>query len=136
MAQRIEWSDGYALGINEIDLQHKKLLAVANDLYDIATGERDQYALNMAKVLKSLTDYTVYHFSNEEQFMRRYGYPTADFHKVQHDNFVNEITSQIKLLAADNPEQGIKLYDFLTVWILNHIAKSDKTWASYVKPLM
>jgi hypothetical protein len=28
---RIEWSDEYLLGIPEIDLQHKKLLSLAND---------------------------------------------------------------------------------------------------------
>jgi hypothetical protein len=41
--QKIEWNDSYLLGIPEIDNQHKKLLAVANDLYDAASGSAGNY---------------------------------------------------------------------------------------------
>ena len=62
MADKIEWNDEYLLGILEIDNQHKKLVAIANELFDITTGNSEVYKLEMSKVLKKLTDYTVYHF--------------------------------------------------------------------------
>ena len=74
MAEKIEWNDEYLLGIQEIDNQHKKLVAIANELYDITTGNSEVYKLEMSKVLKKLTDYTVYHFSSEEEFMKKKGY--------------------------------------------------------------
>lgn len=50
MASRIEWNDEYLLGINEIDLQHKQLLKLANDLYDVTTGSIENYKLQMPSV--------------------------------------------------------------------------------------
>ena len=56
---KFEWNDSYLLNITEIDNQHKKLLSIANELYEILIGSEEAYKLNMSKVLKKLTDYTV-----------------------------------------------------------------------------
>lgn len=132
--EKLSWNDSYLLGITEIDLQHKKLLSLADDMYEIVNGDEDSIKVNLSKVLKSLTDYTVYHFSNEEEFMKKYGYPSADMHKSMHDNFIAEVTKQIKSLNTATKTEAERLYKFLASWVLNHIAKSDKVWAEYVKP--
>lgn len=134
MVSKVEWNDSYLLGIPEIDLQHKKLIAVANDLYDAASGSEEKYKLNMAKVLKNLTDYTVYHFSAEEAFMRQYGYGGADMHKVAHDSFISEVNNQIKKLSSGTREDGLRFYSYIANWVLTHIAKADRVWAAFVKP--
>lgn len=132
--EKLSWNDSYLLGITEIDLQHKKLLSLADDMYEIVNGDEDSLKVNLSKVLKSLTDYTVYHFTSEEEFMRKYGYPSADMHKSMHDNFIAEVTKQIKSLNTATKTEAERLYSFLATWVLNHIAKSDKVWAEYVKP--
>lgn len=132
--EKLSWNDSYLLGIPEIDLQHKKLLSLADDMYEIVNGDEDSLKVNLSKVLKSLTDYTVYHFTSEEEFMRKYGYPSADMHKSMHDNFIAEVTKQIKSLNTATKAEAERLYKFLASWVLNHIAKSDKVWAEYVKP--
>lgn len=134
MVTKIEWNDTYLLGIQEIDLQHKKLLSVANELYDTASGTEESYKLTMAKVLKSLTDYTVYHFSAEEAFMARYGYTGVSAHKVAHDGFIGEVENQIRKLPNGTKEDGLRFYSYIANWVLNHIAKADRVWASFVKP--
>lgn len=132
--EKLSWNDSYLLGIPEIDLQHKKLLSLADDMYEIVNGDEDSLKVNLSKVLKSLTDYTVYHFTSEEEFMKKYGYPSADMHKSMHDNFIAEVTKQIKSLNTATKAEAERLYKFLASWVLNHIAKSDKVWAEYVKP--
>ena len=132
--EKLSWNDSYLLGIAEIDLQHKKLLSLADDMYEIVNGDEATLKVNLSKVLKSLTDYTVYHFTNEEEFMKKYGYPSADMHKSMHDNFIAEVTKQIKSLNSATKIEAERLYSFLASWVLNHIAKSDKVWAEYVKP--
>lgn len=133
MSEKIEWNDDYLLGIQEIDNQHKKLVGIANELYDITTESEESYKLDMSKVLKKLTDYTVYHFSSEEEFMKRYGYAGVDLHKTAHDGFINEVTNQIKLLNDCKIESGKKFYSFVLNWVLTHIAKADKIWAQVIK---
>ena len=136
MVEKIEWNDEYLLGILEIDNQHKKLVAIANELYDTITSNSENYKLEMSKVLKKLTDYTIYHFSSEEDFMRRRGYAGVDLHKTAHDGFINEVNNQIKQLSDDNKETGAKFYTFVLQWVLTHIARADKIWAKFVKDNM
>ena len=64
--KKIDWSDEYLLGVPEIDQQHKKLVAIANELYDVVLGSEADFKAKMPVVLKTLTDYTKYHFSTEE----------------------------------------------------------------------
>ena len=73
-------------------------------------------------------------FSNEEEFMRKYGYSGVDIHKTAHDNFINEVNHQIKQLSSDRKDDGARFYSYMVGWILNHIAKADRVWAAFVKP--
>ena len=134
MAEKIEWNDSYLLGISEIDAQHKKLLALANDLYAITKADASLYEQKMKPVLEELTKYTQYHFSAEEAFMTKHGYSGVDIHKVAHDSFVQEVSAQIAQLTSDNRESGLRFYQFVANWVLTHIARADKVWASFVKP--
>lgn len=134
MLNKIEWNDEYLLGINEIDNQHKKLLKIANELYDLIVDSEEAYKNTLSVVLKKLTDYTIYHFSNEEAFMSEYGYTGTATHKISHDSFIAEVNSQIKLLTTANKESAEKFYVYIVNWVLMHIAKADKIWAKFVKP--
>lgn len=136
MAVKFEWNEIYELGIQEIDLQHKKLISISNELYDIATKGDVNLKITMSKILKNLTDYTVYHFTSEEEFMKKYGYQGAPMHKIAHDNFVAEVTQQIKNLSEGSQEDVLLFYDYIANWILAHIAKADKIWATFVKEKM
>ncbi len=136
MAVKFEWNEIYELGIQEIDLQHKKLISISNELYDIATKGDVNLKITMSKILKNLTDYTVYHFTSEEEFMKKYGYQGAPMHKIAHDNFVAEVTQQIKNLSEGSQEDVLIFYDYIANWILAHIAKADKIWATFVKEKM
>ncbi|MBE6348802.1 MAG: hemerythrin family protein [Spirochaetaceae bacterium] len=136
MAVKFEWNEIYELGIPEIDLQHKKLISISNELYDVATKGDVNLKITMSKILKNLTDYTVYHFTSEEEFMKKYGYQGAPMHKIAHDNFVAEVTQQIKNLSEGSQEDVLLFYDYIANWILAHIAKADKIWATFVKEKM
>ena len=59
MAKQVIWDKSYELGFPEIDNQHKKLICIANALYDIATVGGENLKQDMEQVLKSLTEYTV-----------------------------------------------------------------------------
>lgn len=132
MSKKLEWLDSYSIDIDEIDSQHKKLLSIANELYDLVEGSEQTYKLQVTKALKKLTDYTEYHFSYEEGFQTRYGYPQVEFHKMQHDQFIQQVNDEIRKLSNPTQADGVKMYEFLVNWVLNHIAKSDRVWASFV----
>lgn len=133
MINLFSWSDALATGFSDIDLQHKKLISIIDDVFQIAQTPDGNYALRMAKALKALTDYTEYHFSEEELFMRSRGYPGFEGHRLQHSDFVGKVNLEIRSLAALGPEDAYIFYRFLGTWLLDHIAKSDKAWAEWIQ---
>ena len=133
MTNLCSWSDALATGFSDIDLQHKKLISIIDDVFRIAQNADGHYALNMAKTLKALTDYTEYHFSEEELFMRSRHYPGLEGHRLQHSDFVGKVNMEIRSLAAAGPDDAYLFYRFLGTWLLDHIAKSDKAWAEWIQ---
>ena len=132
--KKFEWNKDWEIGIPEIDLQHKKLISISNELYDCATKGGANFKSNMSRILKSFMDYTVYHFTNEEKFQEQYGYAGLAMHKVAHDQFISEVQNQIKKLEHGATEKdALVFYDYIANWIITHISKADPIWANFVK---
>lgn len=132
MINLLKWDDSLLTGFAEVDLQHKKLISIINDVFEAMSSPPAEYAMRMAKDLKRLTDYTGYHFSEEEDFMRKHGYPKLEKHHEEHEAFISQVRLQIQTLTQANPDDGFRFYRFLGTWLVNHIAKSDKAWAEYI----
>ncbi len=60
----ITWNNGLDLGVEEIDNQHRKLVAMINDLNDAMRQGRGNDVL--AKILGGLINYAATHFNTEE----------------------------------------------------------------------
>ena len=130
--EKVEWDDAYCIGVEEIDMQHRKLLSIVNDFYDVAAGHPADYSIKVGRCLKKLADYTHDHFASEEILMERYQFPDCNKHKEEHENFITQLGSKVPQIASGNQDEGKELYQFLLDWIVNHIAHSDKVWADFV----
>lgn len=132
MENILAWKDELATGFAEVDLQHKKLILIINDVNTALNSPKDAYAKVMAKALKRLTEYTYYHFEEEEKFMKMYEYPEFEKHSLEHKAFIEQVGKQIQTLSHAKPEDGFLFYRFLGTWLLNHIAISDQKWAAFI----
>ncbi|MGI6513598.1 MAG: hemerythrin family protein [Syntrophomonadaceae bacterium] len=124
----ISWRDEFALGVPEIDEQHKKLFAIANRAYEVLKNELlvDKYDQIVA-IFNELKDYTVYHFTFEENYMKSIGYRKFLSHKVQHDDFIERINETDLRQIDENQEQYlIETLEFVVAWIEKHILGVDK----------
>ncbi|MEW6536203.1 MAG: bacteriohemerythrin [Candidatus Auribacterota bacterium] len=125
----ITWSDELSVKIKEIDNQHKKLIDLINSLNDAMKVGKGKEVMD--KILKELTSYTVTHFSNEEKYFDKYGYPDTKAHKETHTAFVNKMTE-----FKDKFEQGklslsIEVMNFLSDWLKKHIMGTDQKYSSF-----
>lgn len=133
--EKIAWKPEYDLGIEEIDEQHQYLVALIDKLYDLIECDAANYNVKVKAILEELVDYTEYHFKREEiEYFRKYNYTNSNLHVMQHDNFIHEVQHKIKGVENSTAEDGKGLYTYLTAWLLNHIAKADRAWASFVVP--
>ena len=84
------WKDSYGIGVPEIDVQHRRLFALADELHEALNKGRGKDVLQ--EVLRRLVEYTQAHFATEERLMQRCGYPDIPAHKAQHEEFVRKVS--------------------------------------------
>jgi hemerythrin len=125
----IAWSDEFSTGINVIDSQHKRIIHYINQLND-AQNLNDPELIS--EILLNLIDYTFSHFAFEETLMDEAGYIGASIHKQTHDGFSEKIKDFQKKHQAGIDVSG-DLLELLNVWLINHIAEDDSTYAPVVK---
>lgn len=124
----ISWKDEYRIGVNLIDDQHKKLFEIADRAYELIKNPLnvDKYD-KIVEILKELKDYTVFHFTTEEKYMKTIGYKKFLSHKVQHDDFIEKINSfDLNEIDQDQDKYVMEVLDFIVKWISEHILGTDK----------
>ena len=126
-----QWKDEYVLGIDEIDLQHRKLIDIANQVYAVLNDQwRTDKFNQIIDVLEELKDYTVYHFKAEEEYMTKTNYKKRFSHAIEHSDFVAKLNS-VDLSEVDAKQEVYlkELLGMITDWVVNHILTSDKLYA-------
>jgi hemerythrin len=125
------WNDSYNVNDAEIDRQHRKLVAMLNELHDsMMRGDGNRI---MGALLEDLIKYTKTHFVMEERLMSDSGYPGLRAHKAEHDALAAQV---IKLLAdwkSGRVALSLTVLTFLKNWLRDHILGSDVKLAAHLK---
>src|SRR5574344_2391042 len=87
-----EMKPEYYIGIDMIDEEHKQLFKYADEAYELLHDEftPDKYD-RIDIILENLRNYTVKHFSDEEQYMESINYKKIFTQKVQHQEFIHKL---------------------------------------------
>ncbi len=130
MGRWINWSSDLALGIDEIDEQHKVLVEILNDVYEaVNSGSKDEKKLK--KIIDGMLRYVNFHFVTEEMKMIKTNYTDYKSHKAEHDAFVEkalEFQAAFREGSTTLPED---MMDFLKTWLVNHIQGTDREYVPY-----
>ena len=128
--QDLLWSDDLALGVEEIDEQHKHWIELVQ-AFQAAVAEgrsRDEVYRTLAEAVV----YTEIHFASEQKVMEEAGYPFLADHLVQH----SLAWEQLHVFTTGNvPEENIADYlaTFLPQWLMLHINSADRQFARWLK---
>lgn len=120
------WQPELNTGIDVIDQQHQRIVALINQLADAHTRE-DQGA-----VLEELVDYTLSHFAFEEELLEESGYSFGPAHKRVHDMFVRRV-GEYRMRFEAGEDITTELKSMLARWLSNHIRGDDKAYAKHVR---
>ena len=124
------WNDRMSVGVAEIDVEHKRLVAMLNDLYDGIQSGRGKEALG--KTLDGLVAYTGNHFQHEERLFVQTGYPAAVAHKLEHETLVTQVLEiQAKYKAGATEVLSLEVMGFLKTWLAQHIMGSDRKYGPH-----
>lgn len=126
----VTWSDEYSVNIKSVDAQHQKLVMMLNELHDAMMVGKGKEVLG--SVLNEIIDYTIYHFSTEEKYFDKYGYPDAELHKNQHKEMVEKVGALRERFEAGENVLTLDVMNFLRDWVHDHIHGSDKLFGPFL----
>lgn len=129
----IIWNNTYSVRVREIDSQHKQLVEMINSLYKAMNSDKAKEEVN--KVLNSLTDYTIKHFSTEEELMMKYSYTDYKAHKEEHTKLVNDIKRFRADFFSEKVSLSMDIATYLKDWLMNHIMETDKELGRFLNKL-
>ena len=129
----LEWNDRLATGNDQIDNQHKELIARFSNLLDACNRHRGKE--EVMNLLDFLSDYVVTHFSMEEKLQQEHNYPGYFMHKAQHTEFMRQL-SDLKSQFGENGATlslVIKTNQTMSGWLVNHINETDRKLAEFLR---
>lgn len=126
----LEWEDSLAVGIDEIDEQHKSLFSMIQKLLGCI---RDQNGTNFQELLEALNNYATVHFQTEEKYFRMTQYPHAEAHIEEHNRFRKAIQVYLEKLEKGEGLVKSQLLKFLVHWVKDHVETLDKQYVPHLR---
>ena len=129
----ISWDPTLALGVPDLDRQHKEFFARVDSLvHAIRNGfSRDE----VGRTLAFLGSYAATHFAAEEALMRTVGFPGLAEHQSEHAGFDREM----KALKAEYQRDGacpsliLRVNVQVSGWLREHICRTDRELAAFLR---
>ncbi|HHW56829.1 MAG TPA: hemerythrin family protein [Clostridia bacterium] len=129
----MKWTKALSVGNEIIDNQHKELIQRVNDVLEACNKQKGKEKIE--EVMKFLKDYTVKHFSDEENLMKKYQYPSYEEHKKIHEDFVKKVDELDEKIKKEGINLSIIMFVNKTLvdWLINHISKEDKKVGEHIR---
>jgi hemerythrin len=100
-----------------------------NDFYDNIVNRSTNE--NILKLISAMKSYTVVHFSNEEKYMKQFGYPDITAHKIEHEKFIAKVLDLEEKSKSGKLVVSLEITTFLKDWLKNHIQVTDKKYTDF-----
>ncbi len=127
----IQWEDSLNVGIDEIDLDHQRLVEVINRLHEAVIEGQGQGVIR--STLDDLRTYVDTHFDREEHYFEQTGYPRAKMHKIEHSEFRRKVTAFESGFAEKRLTLSVDILNFLRDWLVEHIEGSDRDYVPHLR---
>jgi hemerythrin len=124
----IQWDDSLSVNVAAIDLQHKKLVKMINELNDAMRVGKSKAILG--SIVNGLIGYVGIHFSTEEKYFAKFNYPETDQHTQEHQTFSAKVDDFAKKFQTGQLGLSIEIMTFLSDWLGKHIKGTDKKYSA------
>lgn len=118
----IHWTQDLAVGIREIDDQHRQLFSLLADFYtNLQKGAGRDI---LAKMLEDLMTYAGKHFITEEAYLK--DHPDLAQHRQQHYSFIKQMNQFERDYLLGNISLAVNMVNYVLNWLQAHISSTDK----------
>jgi hemerythrin len=119
----IEWRDEFSVGVASVDIEHRELIELINDLHTLM-GEgatEDQVSASLGEIFAQISA----HFALEEKYMRDSGYEAYASHKDDHESLLDELRDIMDRVEDDGSYDEARLSHELGNWFSEHFRTHD-----------
>lgn len=131
------WKERYRVDVESIDEQHIELFSRLSNFIKIVQNEEnwDEKIEEVKKTMEFMQEYVVYHFDDEEKYMKEINYPDIELHKKIHKEFKEGINNYVELFEVEGftEEKIQELSAKLMTWLIMHVGKMDQQIGKYVE---
>jgi len=125
------WSEQYSVGIASIDLQHKRLFDLVNEMHEAMRTAQGNEAVG--RILKRLMHYALTHFAHEERLMDECGWPELESHREEHKALTRQTESLLRRFNSGETLLSVDVMLFIKTWLTQHIQGTDMKYASAMR---
>ena len=127
------WTENLSVDISLIDDQHKKLIIMINDIAQMILKKKET---EVKRILIGLKEYTVTHFTEEEELFCNSDYPDVEKHIKEHQYFINKLNDFDRDYKLNDVSISLNILQFLKNWLFYHIEIVDNTYSPYVQKIL
>jgi hemerythrin-like metal-binding protein len=119
----VEWTSELATGVDELDIQHRRLLEQINELHEAREAGQDEDICRtiFAELLSALGE----HFASEEGHMTAFEYPRGEEHVQAHVDLLGEVHQLRASACDDGGPVGDTIFHALEEGLTEHIIEHD-----------
>ena len=131
---KVEFDKSLVTGNAMIDEQHRELIGKIDKL--IACCEQGGGKVEAIKMLDYLSEYTDFHFGEEEKLQEEISYPAIEGHKAKHAEFKKAVEELHDMLVEEEgPTDAFvaAVKKNVVDWLFDHIKNMDQALAAYVQ---
>jgi hemerythrin len=119
----IAWKDEFSLGIEPVDVEHREMIELINNL-DASMQENASHAAVVA-MLGEIYARIAAHFALEEKIMRDAGYTEYEAHKQEHEQLLDVLLDVIDSVDENGRYDRATLSKELDRWFSDHFRTRD-----------
>lgn len=127
--EKVEWDDGFSVGVKKLDEQHRKIIGIINKLIDASNLSVDSELISDA--LMEMTQYASDHFETEEHLMMEYKYPDYKSNKDHHIEFRKRTAGFSMDTLQYKRTVPTEILTYLKEWWVDHILKVDMKYKAF-----
>jgi len=124
--KQISWNERFSVGVKEIDLQHRGLLDIINQIID--SIEKENEWQTTSTILNSLINYAYNHFATEERYMKEAKYPEFLWHVGLHLEFIRKAFAFSQEISLKGPDIQREMLQYLAGWYSSHVLGIDRQY--------
>ena len=119
----LHWQDNFAIGIAEVDHEHRELIGLINALHDALGTERagERVEAFLGEIFADISA----HFALEERVMRERHYDALADHKADHERLLDQLCDMMDRQAAGAVLDDAQFGEQLAEWFAGHFRTHD-----------